>query len=356
MLPDHTQNTRVEKVILSDDKEYRKQTKPTLFERVETQRATAKQILRIEKARADAEIQKLKVREMSARQAVGEEENEEDGNDETKDEVNGDENAAAKAVAEYEDATAHMDEEDAAEFKRIRLEEKERKVLRTRNSHEYHMPVDKWVRRKLAMTLLLNIGTRTKGITEILPWLLLGPKESVMGTQMPNLIERGITHIMNVTHDVQNAFPNQFVYMKIPIRDEEETNIGEKFPQALGFLRRVEEKRGRVLVHCQAGASRAAAMVIAYLVAEREISLADAYTYVRARRPIVSITDHFMFQLAQLELAQDQGCSVLYHKDWKFYEFNMMRADIDPKADWREPSGVLETTLQLMRKREDADD
>ena len=134
------------------------------------------------------------------------------------------------------------------------------------------------------------------------------------------------------------------------------THTHRYFAQALGFFERVERKRGRVYVHCTAGASRAATMVLVYLVANRKISLADAYHYVQARRPIVMITDHFMFQLAQLELKQEQGCSVLFHKDWRFYEFNMIKADIDPKKEFREPWGVFETTLVLNRKRQDDDD
>jgi len=70
-------------------------------------------------------------------------------------------------------------------------------------------------------------------------------------------------------------------------------------------------------------------------------------------RPIVAINSHFLYHLAVLEMKQGQGCSVLFHRDWMFYEFNMIKHEIDPKKDWREPTGVFETALHLYRKRLD---
>ena len=161
---------------------------------------------------------------------------------------------------------------------------------------------------------------------------------------------------MNVTEDVPNEFPQAFVYMKVPVKDSEDSDIGERFPSVVGFFQRVESKRGKILVHCSVGACRAPAMIMAYLVADRKVPLSDAYAYMRAIRPVVALNDHFLFQLAQLELKQGYGCSVLYHKDWSFYEFNMIKADIDPKEDYRPHWGLFETTLRLFRKREDEED
>jgi protein-tyrosine phosphatase len=131
-----------------------------------------------------------------------------------------------------------------------------------------------------------------------------------------------------------------------------EANIGELFPQALAFFRRVEQKKAKVYVHCSAGISRAPTMVIAYLIAERKVSLRDAYAYVASRRPIIGINDHFLFQLAELEIAQGAGCSVTNHKDWMFYEFNRIRSDIEQT---RSSKGLFFTALHLYRPKEDED-
>jgi len=354
MLPAYTQNTRVERVITSEDKEYRRLTRPTLFEQVEIQKGLAKQMLRDEINAAKAEEQKNKVRERLARLAAGANEDdldeEEAKQEEEKAPVGGDQHHEG---GDGDEETAGMDAEDEAEFKRIKLEQKEKRVLRTRNSHEYHFPVDKWRRRKHAFKLLMGLGGRSKGVTEVLPWILLGPKEEVMNQH--HLIGMGVTHILNCTDDVQNEFPNSFVYMKVPIKDDEHQDILDRFPQVVAFFERVEEKRGKIFVHCTAGASRAPAMVAAYLVANRKISLIDTYEYLRAVRPIVAMNTHFLYHLAVLEMKQGMGCSILFHKDWLFYEFNMMKHEIDPKKDWREPQGVFETALVLYRKRVDDD-
>lgn len=52
-------------------------------------------------------------------------------------------------------------------------------------------------------------------------------------------------------------------------------------------------KRGCVLVHCGAGSSRSAAVVIAYLCRYAGMSYSEALSFVRARRPSVAPADCF---------------------------------------------------------------
>ena len=141
------------------------------------------------------------------------------------------------------------------------------------------------------------------------------------------LLVMGVTHIVNCTHDLPSEFPGSFVYMRIPIKDEEQANAGQHFPKVIEFFKRVEDKQGKMFVHCTVGASRAPTMVIAYLVAARGVPLADAFDFLRLIRPQVAINWHFLFQLAQLEVAQGMGSSVQHHAEWRFYEYNFVRVD-----------------------------
>lgn len=366
MLPAHTQDTRVEQIIYSDDVQYRRDHKPTLFERVEVTKQIMKKTLRDEKRRAEIMRKKMEERERLAKEAAEMENDDEDRHSDARSE------AEVRSVADSEDQNQdnqeggggfhelsevemmQMDEEEIIEYKKAQLEEKERRILRERDSVQYHYEVKKWDRRKLMIYAAIGASGKSKGVVSILPWIELGGAKEVEN-QM-HMMLRNVTHVLNCTDELTNLFPRQFVYLRVPLRDSEHDDIDVHFESVLSFFSRVEEKRGKIIAHCDQGASRAPAFIIAFLVARKGIALADAYDYVCSMRPVTSLNFHFLNQLAKLELAMGEGCSVLYHKDWQFFEFNNMKADIDPKTDWRKPEGVLATASRLHTKDNDHDD
>ncbi|XP_064614144.1 dual specificity protein phosphatase 19-like [Liolophura sinensis] len=131
-------------------------------------------------------------------------------------------------------------------------------------------------------------------VAEVLPGLIMGSQDVAHNLEL--LRKYGVTHILNVATYVDNIYPDLFKYMDIQLLDIPETNIMVCFDQAFQFI---EEARatGCVLVHCNAGVSRSATIVIAYLMKTAHYSHKEAFKYLRELRPAVCPNAGFMAQL-----------------------------------------------------------
>jgi hypothetical protein len=106
-------------------------------------------------------------------------------------------------------------------------------------------------------------------------------------------------------------------------------------------------------VHCSAGASRAPTAVISYLLAKKRVTLEDAYNYVCRIRSVVFPNKRFLFQLAMLEVKLFESCSVYYHRHWRFFEFNVFRAQ---QVEARDRLGMFATVMTLYETIEEEED
>jgi protein-tyrosine phosphatase len=53
-------------------------------------------------------------------------------------------------------------------------------------------------------------------------------------------------------------------YLRVPIKDNILEDLRAHLPAAFSFIRQAKREKGRILVHCYAGISRAPAVVLAY--------------------------------------------------------------------------------------------
>ncbi|NWX51451.1 DUS19 phosphatase, partial [Steatornis caripensis] len=106
-----------------------------------------------------------------------------------------------------------------------------------------------------------------------------------------------VTHVLNVAYGVQNAFLNDFIYKTISILDLPETDITSYFPECFEFIEKAKMQDGVVLVHCNAGVSRAAAVVTGFLMNSEGLSFARAFSLVKNARPAACPNPGFMEQL-----------------------------------------------------------
>lgn len=151
--------------------------------------------------------------------------------------------------------------------------------------------------------------------SHILPHLFLGAKKDA---EDPDLLKRlGITSVLNVTPDCPNYNSNTpgFRYKQLPVYDTWHQNIAQFFDEAYDFIDAAasDTSIGSTLVHCSAGISRSATIVIAYLMRKNGLSLHAAYSHVKSLRPAISPNLDFMGHLLSLErvLNHSEDSSVL---------------------------------------------
>ncbi|XP_064601510.1 serine/threonine/tyrosine-interacting protein A-like [Liolophura sinensis] len=145
-----------------------------------------------------------------------------------------------------------------------------------------------------------------RDMQEILPGLYLGPYAAAMRSKLSVLEEKRITHIVCIRHAVEANFVkpnfiNKFQYLVIDISDSVTENIIQHFPKVKGFLDECLQSGGRALVHGNAGISRSAALVIAYIMEKYGLCYKDAFGYVQQRRFCINPNEGFAHQLTEYE-------------------------------------------------------
>jgi predicted protein tyrosine phosphatase len=97
-----------------------------------------------------------------------------------------------------------------------------------------------------------------------------------------------IKSIINCAKTLPNYFPDDFTYTNIPIDDTWGQNIEHYFDSSYNVIESIIGKNENILVHCHAGISRSATIVIAYLMRKNNWSLDQALAFVRSKRSIVN--------------------------------------------------------------------
>ncbi|CAG9460424.1 unnamed protein product [Pedinophyceae sp. YPF-701] len=169
---------------------------------------------------------------------------------------------------------------------------------------------------------LITEANATATPVRILPGLFLG--SAVCANSHHVLRHLGITHVLNATEpdEVQPPPEEDFVFLRVPVRDAETVKIREHFRAAADFIdaglpsdrgpgggdaaedgRPATPPRGGVLVHCYEGKSRSVTLLLAFLMERRGMSLKGALEHVQAAKPDVRPNSGFMKQLVGLEEA-----------------------------------------------------
>ncbi|KAK9410377.1 protein phosphatase Slingshot 3 [Crotalus adamanteus] len=131
--------------------------------------------------------------------------------------------------------------------------------------------------------------------SKIFDYLYLGSEWNA--ANLEELQKNRVSHILNVTREIDNFFPEHFTYMNVRLYDEEASQLLPYWKETHSFISDVRTQGSRVLVHCKMGVSRSGSTVIAYAMKEYGWSLERALGHVREWRPIVHPNPGFMRQL-----------------------------------------------------------
>lgn len=152
-------------------------------------------------------------------------------------------------------------------------------------------------------------------INQVLPRLFISDDMSARNKTVLNKYK--ITHILNLTTNIPNKFEPDIKYLKFVIFDFETQNISQYFSESFEFIESAlkENDTNRVLVHCNAGISRSASFVIAYMLQKRLYKCyKDAYNHLKKARPVIEPNRGFEKQLINFEKRMrknNRGCSIM---------------------------------------------
>ena len=159
-------------------------------------------------------------------------------------------------------------------------------------------------------------------LDEITENLWLG--DMTAAKDVSKLISNGFEKVLSVMDQDGPNYGNDniFNHKKIIIKDFISQNIIQYFGECLNFI----DGEEKVLVHCMAGASRSATIVIAYLMWKKKMKYNDALVFTQKKRFIVDPNDGFKDQLKMFE-------KLLEENDYDISKIKFKEIKWDPKEE-----------------------
>ena len=162
-------------------------------------------------------------------------------------------------------------------------------------------------------------------MSQILPWLFLGNMDDALNKETLEYINT--KYILQVTNSCKPKFPEvsfcsrnflenflkfvflqSYIYKVFNVNDMPQENLLLKFDEGLDFIHQALQTESTILVHwyplfcllivdSNAGVSRSASFVIAYLIREHKMSFDEAISFVKQKRPCIFPNNGFIKQL-----------------------------------------------------------
>ncbi|KAK7129548.1 hypothetical protein R3I93_019245 [Phoxinus phoxinus] len=136
--------------------------------------------------------------------------------------------------------------------------------------------------------------------TRILTHLYLGCQRDVLNQEL--MQQNDIAYVLNASNTCPKPdFIPDTHFLRVPVNDSFCEKILPWLDRSVEFIEKAKAGNARVLVHCLAGISRSATIAIAYIMKRMDMSLDEAYRFVKEKRPTISPNFNFLGQLLDFE-------------------------------------------------------
>lgn len=127
---------------------------------------------------------------------------------------------------------------------------------------------------------------------------------SFVGVNEFNIMKFNISCVITVCKEVPKCSLKNIESIKVEVVDRQTESLSKYFDVLADKINDVAKRNSASLVHCVAGISRSATIVLAYLMKYLRMNLKDAHSLVKSRRPLIrpNLVNHFIKSLFFLNL------------------------------------------------------
>jgi len=109
-----------------------------------------------------------------------------------------------------------------------------------------------------------------------------------------------IKYIINITNEINNHFPDDFIYYNFKILDNNKDRIIDFLEESyLKIKEYLQNNNGSILIHCFMGASRSATIVAYYLIREHNYTPETAIIFLKDKRITINLTNSLFNDLCE---------------------------------------------------------
>lgn len=136
----------------------------------------------------------------------------------------------------------------------------------------------------------------TRDADQILPNLYLG--NAFNAADKDWLLSHKITTIVNITSSISNYYPELFQYHNFMATDVKDSTLKNYYND---FYNLISSHPDNIFfVHCYAGRSRSAALVLYYLTRHYNININSALQILKRKRPVININCQFIKEIKDM--------------------------------------------------------